>query len=300
MMNKKSLFLVFFAFALWGVLPLYWDIFHGVNAIFILACRIFFATITTLIVLASKKRLPEVLTTLRDKSKMKFLVPSAIVITINWGLYIWAIIAGHVLDASLGYYMNPLVVFVAGVLVFRESCGKFEISALILAAAGVLLVTLQCGQFPLIALSHAFLFAGYGILKRFAAVDGLVSVTIETLLFAPFTILYFLFWPDTLSVFASFNFLQWAAIILSGAATAMPLILYSQGVNDLPFITVGFLQYISPTLMLVIGVLLMGQPFTTSDIISFGFIWAGLILFTYGMVLKERSAAKLQAQGENS
>ena len=289
-MNKKSLFLVFFAFALWGVLPLYWDIFHGVNAIFILACRIFFATITTLIVLAVKKRLPEVSATLRDKSKMKFLVPSAIVITINWGLYIWAIIAGHVLDASLGYYMNPLVVFAIGIALFHETSSVLDWVSLALATVGVLIATIAYGAFPWIAIVLALSFGLYGTFKKLAGVGGITSIAVETIMITPFALAFLLLSPASSASIAQLTPLTTTLLLLTGIVTASPLILFTYGVNRLPLSTVGFLQYSSPTLQMLIGVLVFHEVLTQDRIIAFAFIAAALVLYTIGMVQRAKKA----------
>ncbi len=289
-MNKRSLLMVTLGYVLWGILPLYWHLLANVNPLFVLANRIIWSAVFTIAVLAATKRLNELWAMLRDRRVMKLLIPATIAISLNWGLYIWAVGQNHVLEASLGYYMNPLMVFFLGTLLFKERCGKLELLALLFATAGVIYSTLQYGEFPYVAVLLAALFAIYGVFKKFAHVDGFVSIAAETLLLSPFAIAFILFSPQTSATIANVSTLQIVLLVMAGAMTAVPLALYSQGVNDLPFLTMGFLQYVSPTLMLLSGMLVMGEEFSASKAISFACIGIGLVLYTIGMAQRERAA----------
>ena len=287
-MNKKSLVLVIFAYVLWGVLPFYWHLLDSVDAIVILCCRILFAAVFTTLMLACMGRFGEIKAVFRNKRLMSILLPAGVVVSVNWGLYIYAVNAGHVMDASLGYYMNPLVIFACGMLVFRERCNRLEIAAVVLAAVGVVITTASFGAFPFLAVSMAVTFAIYGILKKFAHVDGFVSIAVETLLVSPAALAYLLCMPAARGAIAHAPLSILLLLMLAGPVTATPLALYTRAVNDLPMVTVGFLQYILPTMLLVVGVAFNGEAFTLGKAISFGFIWAGLILFSIGMLQKER------------
>lgn len=289
-MNKKSLMLVLTGYVLWGVLPLYWHQLANVNPLVVLANRIIWSAVFTVIVLAATKRLKELKLMMRDKRVMKLLIPATVAITLNWGIFIWAVGQNRVIESSLGYYMNPLMVFFLGTLVFKERCGRLELLALLCAAVGVVYSTVQYGEFPFISVLLAALFAIYGMFKKMAGVDGFVSVSVETILLTPFALLFLLIWPGTPAALNSVTTLETVFLVMAGAMTAIPLILYSQGVNNIPFLTMGFLQYISPTLMLFMGVLVMGEEFSVSKAISFSFIGAGLILYTIGMIRRERAA----------
>ena len=298
MKDKKSLLMVLAGYVIWGVLPLYWHMLSGINPIVILCCRIVMSAVCTTLLLFITGRLSEVWAVMRNKQLMKFLIPAALTVTVNWGVYIWAVNAGHVTDSSLGYYMNPLVVFLFGTLIFKERCGKMELFALLLAAAGVLLTTLQYGAFPYIAITLAVSFSLYGMFKKFAHVDGTVSIAVETIILFPAALLFLILSPGTQAAIETATPLQFIFLALAGIVTAAPLIMYTQGVNGLPFITMGFLQYVCPTLMLVLGVLIMGEPFTVAQGVSFAFIWAGLILFSIGMIKREKKQAALEAAAE--
>lgn len=277
-------------YILWGLLPLYWHLLSGVNAVFILANRILWSLVFTAALLLVKKQLPEVKAVLRDKQKMRYMIPAAIMITINWGVYIWAVNAGHLLDSSLGYYLNPLMVFAIGIVLFRESCGAIEWVALGLATVGVLIATIAYGAFPWIAIVLALSFGFYGTLKKLAGVGGLTSIAVETLLIGPFALAFVLFAPVSHAAVASLNTLSAILLLLSGIITASPLILFTFGVNRLPFTTVGFLQYVSPTLQMLIGVLVFKEVLTSDRIVSFAFFGAALILYSIGMVRRARQA----------
>ena len=288
--NNIGLFSTLTCYILWGLLPLYWHALEGVNPVFILCNRILWSAVFTVGILLATKKFGEVKAVLRDKKKMRFVIPAAIAITINWGVYIWAVNAGHLLDSSLGYYMNPLMVFATGIVLFREKCGVFEWIALGLALIGVLIATIAYGAFPWIAIVLALSFSAYGTLKKLAGVGGLTSIAVETLLIAPFALAFVLFTPVSHAAIAHLKVQETIMLVLSGIVTATPLILFTFGVNRLPLSTVGFLQYVSPTLQMVIGILLFHEVLTQDRIIAFAFIGAALIFYTLGIVRRAKQA----------
>ena len=283
-------------YAMWGLLPLYWHMLDGIDAAVILANRIVWSAVFTIALLFALKRFGDVKAVLRDRSKMRFVIPAAIMITINWGLYIWAVNAGHLLDASLGYYLNPLMVFAVGMLLFREKCGALDWIALALATVGVLVSTLAYGAFPWVALSLALSFGLYGTLKKLAGINGLTSIAVETILVAPFALAFLIFSPASHAAFAALTLKTGLLLLFTGVVTATPMILFTHGVNRLPFTTVGFLQYISPTLQLIIGTLIFHEALTRDRIVALVFFGAALILYSIGMARRAK-AEKALAQG---
>ena len=275
-------------YILWGLLPLYWHALEHLNSVFILANRIIWSAVFTVGILLVSKRFGEVKAVLRDKKKMRFMIPAAISITINWGVYIWAVNAGHLLDSSIGYYMNPLVVFAIGIVLFHETSGVIDWIALGLATIGVLIATIAYGAFPWIAVVLALSFGVYGTLKKLAGVGGLTSIAVETLLLLPFALLFVAISPASHASIAALTPLTTVLLLLSGIVTASPLILFTFGVNRLPLTTVGFLQYSSPTLQMLIGVLVFKEVLTQDRIIAFAFIAVALVLYTIGMVQRAR------------
>jgi chloramphenicol-sensitive protein RarD len=284
-------------YTIWGILPLFWHLLDKVDAIVILANRIVWSAFFTIGLLLLTKRFGGVKTVFSDRKKMRFMIPAAVVITVNWGLYIWAVNAGRLLDASLGYYLNPLMVFAIGMLLFREKCGVLEWIALGLATVGVLVATIAFGAFPWVALGLAVSFGLYGTFKKLAGVNGLASIAVETILVGPFALAYLLFAPTGQATFATLDLYTAVLLFLTGAVTATPMILYTRGVNHLAFTTVGFLQYISPSLQLLLGVLVFHESLTGDRIAAFVFFGAALVLYTLGLLrLPERLSGRIRRE----
>lgn len=286
-MKRNDFLAGFLSYALWGALPLFWHVLEHVNFMVLLSSRIVLSAVFTLLLLAVTGGLDAFFAVLRSRRKMLYLAVAAAVISVNWGVYIWAVNAGHVMDASLGYYMNPLVVFACGLIVFHEKCGAMEWAALALASAGVLAATLRLGKFPFVAVTLALSFSAYGVLKKYAGVSGIVSIAVETLLLAPFALGFLLLSPGVRAAAPQWSVGTWLLLIMTGPATAVPMVLYTRGVTTLPFTVMGFLQYVSPTLMLFAG-FLMGETIGDGQLLPFILIWLGLALFSAGMVRRER------------
>ncbi len=297
-MSKKNLLTVILCYALWGILPLYWHLLGGVNAVLILCCRIVFGLLFCLLLLLCLKRFAPLFQLLKNKEAMKFLLVAAPVICVNWGVYIYSVSVGRTLDASLGYYMNPLIVFIFSILIFKEKCGPLQLASLLVALIGVGISVAVYGSFPALALVMAFSFAIYGVLKKKAHADPLLSITVETLVVMPFFLLYALLFQH--ENIASLTLGQTLLLILGGPVTVIPLILFSNAVNTLPFVTVGFAQYLSPTLMAICAVF-MGETLTSDKLITLLFILAALVLYSVGMVKDHKKAlqdAKLEGAKE--
>lgn len=277
-------------YILWGLLPLYWHALEALNPVFILCNRIIWSAVFTVAILLVKGKFSEVKEVFRDKTKMRYMIPAAITITINWGVYIWAVNSGHILDSSIGYYMNPLVVFAIGIVLFHEKSSTLEWVALVLASIGVLIATIAYGAFPWIAIVLALSFGLYGTLKKLAGVGGITSIAVETILLAPFALLFVAISPQSHASIAQLTPLTTVLLLLTGIVTASPLILFTFGVNRLPLSTVGFLQYCSPTLQMLIGVLVFHEVLTQDRIIAFAFIAVALVLYTIGMVQRNKKA----------
>ena len=286
--TKKGIAVGVLCYTVWGLSPAYWNLLISVNSLFILCARIVFALIFMVCLLAVTGRMQVFRDTLRDKLKMRYLVPASCLITVNWGMYIWAVNSGRIFDATLGYYMNPLVAFLLGVIVFREKFSKLQLVAVALAFVGVLMSVIAFGRFPILSLSFTFTFASYGVLKKIARADPIASIAVESLLFTPLALVFaFGFMTDSVM---SVNVTEVLLLIGAGIVTATPLALYSRAVNDIPYITVGFLHYISPSLALTYG-FLTGARLTESQIVFFIFIGLALILFSIELI---RNAKKEQ------
>jgi len=266
---------------MWGILPAYWNLLAGVNPLLILCCRIIFSFVFTIGILIISKRMQILKEIIKNKSAMLHLTASAVLITCNWGLYIWAVNAGRILDSSLGYYMNPLMVFVLGVIVFREKYTRLQLAAVALAVVGVLISVFAYGSFPYISIGLALSFGLYGLVKKKARTDPVASIAIENLIITPFALAFSLIFMMDSVVAVSIS--EMLLLIGGGVVTAIPLVLYSRSVNNIPFLTIGFLQYISPSLALVYG-MMRGEMPSVAQTVSFVFIGLGLVVFSAALV----------------
>ncbi|PPA71645.1 EamA family transporter RarD [Jeotgalibacillus proteolyticus] len=284
--EKKGIFFTAFAYALWGLLPIYWKFIAHVDADEILANRVFWSFWFMLVLLLAtgnvKAFAKEGKSLIKKKKRLLALVVASSLISINWFVYIWAVNSNQMIEASLGYYINPLVSVLLGVIVLKEVMSKAQVVSFILALIGVLIITISYGAFPWIAFTLAMSFGLYGLAKKMIKVDPAIGLTLETLTIMPVAMLYMMYLagsgsPALFSISLNTDLL----LIGAGAATAIPLLLFAKGAQKIPLYMVGFLQYIAPTLTLLLGVFIYGEPFDLIDLISFLFIWASLTLFTF-------------------
>ena len=290
-MKNRSFFITMLTYIIWGLLPLYWKLLSHVPAVLTLCCRIIFSLVFTAAVIIITRRLDKFKALLKDKPTMLKLAAASLLITVNWGTYIYAVASGHTLDASLGYYMNPLVVFAASIVIFKEKTSILQIVSICIAASGVIITLLIFGTVPIIALLLAFTFAAYGSVKKFAHVDPMLSIAVETLIVSPVALIVATaMFGDALSALTLRDGLL---LMLAGPVTAVPMILYSIGVNHLDFKTVGILQYISPSLMLLIG-LLSGEALSLEKLIPFIAVILALVIYSIGLLSKKPAQTKAE------
>ncbi len=281
---RKGLLYGLSCYCIWGLFPLYWRLLEHVDSFEILGHRMLWSAVfmVTLFVGIRKIRLRK---HLKNKRTLFMLLLTGALISFNWGLYIWAINHGYILQSSLGYYINPLVNVLLGYLFLHERLNRLQTIALILALAGVLYFTIDYGHFPIISLGLAFSFGIYGLLKKKMHCDATVALTIETMWMAPPALIYITFLcSNGESALCSFDALTWILLFLAGAVTAIPLLLYGKAAERITLTALGFLQYVSPTGQFLIGILVYKETFTTAHIVCFICIWLGLALFSADMV----------------
>ena len=225
----------------------------------------------------------------KSKSFLEFFFASAL-ISGNWFLYIWAVNNNHLVETSLGYYINPLISVLLGIFFLKERLTTAQKLAFVIATIGVIILTISYGRFPWLAFSLAISFAIYGLMKKTIPLDAVRGLTIETLFIVPFAFIYYiyLFVSDRAVLFHD-SFQTDVLLILTGAATAVPLVLFAKGAQQIPLYMIGFLQYIAPTCMLFLGVIIYGETFNAIDLLSFSLIWLALILFTVSKVMEART-----------
>ncbi|USG67485.1 EamA family transporter RarD [Brevibacillus ruminantium] len=286
---KQGVLYAVAAYLMWGTLPLYWKVFEKMGAWEILAHRIFWSAVFVVVLLYVTKKLKELKRAVTDKKTWVLLFLSSLIISGNWFIFIWAVNNGHVLETSLGYYMNPLISVLFGVLFLRERLRAGQWIAIALAGIGVAVMTINYGKMPWVAIMLALTFALYGLAKKTVRLDSMLSLAWETLFVAPIALAY-LFTLQVNGQETVFSLEGWQIILLTlaGVATALPLYWFAQAAKILPLSTVGFIQYLSPTISLFIAVFLFHEPFTKTHWLSFGFIWSALIVFTLSS-LRSRS-----------
>lgn len=279
--QRRGLAITAGTFVLWGVVPVYWHLLREVPSAQIIAHRIIWSTLLVVAWLLFSSGLGWLRAIAAQPRALWMLALSSIAIAFNWGLYIWAVNAGHVIETSLGYFINPLVNVLLGVLVLHERLRRIQWLAVGCAALGVAWLTIDAGTPPWIALGLASSFGLYGLLRKLVAVDAVGGLGLESLyLFLP--ALGFALWSESGHGGGFISGWGWgndALLILGGVVTAVPLIGFAYGVKRIPLSLVGLLQYIAPTLQLLLGVLFFHEPFDGGRALGFAAIWLGLLLY---------------------
>lgn len=273
------------AYVLWGFLPVYWKLVHWVPSLEVLAHRVIWSLVFLAFLLFISRKIKAFISEMsviaRNPKKLISLILASFFISVNWLTYIWAVTNNHIVETSLGYYINPLVSVLLGIIVLKEKPSFWQSGSFILAGIGVLNMTLNYGTFPWIALVLAFSFGLYGLLKKMLNLGAVAGITSETLLISPFLLIYLInIHKSGSGVFGFDSPAVSVYLIGSGIVTAVPLLLFSAGAVRLPLSAIGLLQYIAPTIALVLGVLLYHEPFTSVHLVSFILIWAALTLYS--------------------
>lgn len=281
---KQGIFFGLAAYVLWGILPVYWKALELVSPFEILSSRFMWSCVFVFLLIIFQKKWPlfakEVKQVFSNVKTGAAMVAAGITISFNWGTFIWAVNNGHIVETSMGYYINPMVSILFAVVFLRERLDKMQLAAITCAFIGVASMVYSFGKIPWVSLTLAFTFALYGLLKKILPVSALTSIMLETLLITPLALVYeYSLWQQGVSFYASGNLQVIMMLTGAGVVTAIPLLLFTAGARLLPLKIIGFLQYISPTLTLLIGVFVYNEAFTASHLLAFGWIWAALLLF---------------------
>lgn len=269
------------AYLIWGLFPLYFRQVASVDAFEIVLHRSVGALVFLAIVLAAMRRWSWLAPVLGQPKLLAVFGLSALLLAGNWMIYVWAVNHGHVLEASLGYFINPLVYVLLGRVVLKERLGALQWTAVAIAAAGVLWLALGAGRPPWIALALAFSFGFYGLLRKTAPLGALEGLTLETLVLAPLALPLLVLWslrPGSAVASGDAGLLAW--LTLAGPLTAITLLLFGAGARQISLATLGLLQYIGPTIQFAIGVWLFHEPFDSSRMVGFGLIWLALVVYS--------------------
>ena len=282
------------AYIVWGVLPIYWKWLGHVPSSEIITSRVIWAFVFTMLFVVimrnSKLLLVDIRTLWQNQKAFWSLFFASALISGNWFLYIWAVNNNHLVETSLGYYINPLISVMLGIFFLKERLTSAQKLAVVIALIGVIILTISYGRFPWLAMALAISFAIYGLMKKTIPLDAVRGLAIETLFILPFALIYYiyLFVSDQAIMFHN-NLQTDILLVFTGAATAIPLVLFAKGAQRMPLYMIGFLQYIAPTCMLFLGVMIYDETFNAIDLLSFSLIWLALILFTVSKVMEART-----------
>ena len=280
---KKGVLYGLGAYILWGVLPVYWKILENTKADVVLAHRIVWSFVFMIVFIMLSKKLKvfllECRRILHNKRALLIITGASVAISMNWLIFIWAVQNEQMVEVSLGYYINPLMSVLLGVLILKERLSKAQTFSFILAAIGVLYLTSNYGVFPWVSLSLAITFALYGLLKKLVTISSMFSLAIETSIMMPIALIYLFTMSGSHLGFTNESIGTNLLLLASGAITAIPLLLFGSSVQFIPLTTVGFLQYLAPTIMLFMGIFIYGETFTTTHLLAFTLIWISLIIY---------------------
>ena len=294
MESRRGLTLGVAAYAIWGAFPLYFPLLEPAGAIEVLAHRIVWSALTTVLLVVLLRRTARLRAVVRDRRTLLVLTAAAVVISVNWTVYIWGVTHDRVVEASLGYFINPLVTVLMGVVLLGERLRVLQWLAVAIATAAVLVITLGYGRLPWVALVLAVSFACYGLAKKTADVGSLESLAVETTLLAPLAAAYLV----VLGVGGAGQLGRHGAghsllLLSAGLVTVVPLLCFGAAATELSLVTLGLLQYLTPILQFALGVLWFGEAMPTSRWIGFGLVWVALVLFTTEAIVHRRRQLRL-------
>lgn len=273
------------SYVIWGLLPIYWKFLGEVGADEILASRIVWAFVLMVLLLLFTKKWSPFMTTLKglkdNQKRLWALVIASLLISGNWFVYIWAVNHDQMIQASLGYYINPLVSVLLGVLFLKEKLSPAQYVSFFMAIVGVVILSISYGEIPWISLALAFSFGFYGLAKKLIKVDSSIGLTLETMVVTPIALAYIIFlFVQGNQAFLSVSISTDLLLIGSGLATALPLLYFAKGAQKIPLSMLGFIQYIAPTLTLILGVFLYNETFSKAHLLAFMFIWGALTVYS--------------------
>lgn len=276
------------AYGFWGLLPIFWKFFQGIPAMEVVAHRMLWSLLFVVGLIAFQRRLPELRAILRAPRQLLVLLLTALLLTANWGIYVYGINSDQVVETSLGYFINPLINVLLGFIFLRERFNRWQTFAVLLAILGVGNFVWSLGTWPWIALGLGFSFSVYGLLRKLAPAPPLIGLAIETLLLAPVAALAIFWWAQQGVGTFGHSTTQDLLFLLAGVVTSLPLLWFANAGKRLRFSTLGLFQYLAPTLQFLLGVFVYGEPFTSAHALTFALIWTALFLYSGNTLWQRR------------
>jgi len=296
---NKGIWYAIGAYAWWGFFPIYWKLLKHVPALQLIGHRIVWSFAALIIVILIIRQWKEFRESVFSYKVLRLYLLAAILIAVNWFIYVWAVNAGHIVETSLGYYINPLLSVLMGVIFFRERLSLWQWIPIGMAGMGVLYLTISLGTLPWIALILAFSFASYGLVKKVAPLSSLHGLTLETfILLVPATAFILYSEKTGTGAFLHYGWVSDLMIVGAGVITTIPLLLFASAAKRIPLSFVGILQYIAPTIQFLIGVLLYKEQFSTEQFIGYSLVWIALIIFGFNSFTSYRANSITAAEME--
>lgn len=291
--STKGLIYAFTAYTVWGIVPLYWPKLQPAGPLEILSHRVVWSAVVLIIFLLATKRLLKALAILKNPKRAAYLAVGSILIAVNWGLFIWASVSGRILDSSLGYYINPLFSIGLGVVLLKEKLRKLQWVAIGVAVVAIIWLTVTLGSPPYVALALASTFGLYGYLKKQANVEAIDSLFIETIILAPVALgyLYYLFLNDQ-NEFGGHGISHSIWLASAGIITAVPLAMFGAAAIRIPLSTLGFIQYVGPTLQYIIGLYAFNEAMPHDRFIGFVLTWIAIAIISYDALRHRKTVSK--------
>lgn len=279
--EKKGVIFAILAFTFWGLVPIYFKLVSSVSPLEILVHRIIWSLLFLYILIISTRQMGAVKKIFKDKRKFKILFLTALLVSTNWLIFIWAVSHNKITEASLGYYINPIINVILGIIFFSEKPTKFQKIAILFAIFAILNELISFGSIPLLSLSLAFSFGFYGMLRKKISLPSVAGLFIETLILAPFALLYFIYLFFTSQNSFNFSFDSISLLLISaGFITVLPLLWFNAAATRISLVKLGFLQYIGPSVSFALGIFIYHEPFDHKKLVTFAFIWIALIIFS--------------------
>jgi chloramphenicol-sensitive protein RarD len=285
------------SFATWGLVPIYWKLLSRVPALEILAHRFVWTIVFLGLLLSWQKRWREVIGNLRRRQRALFCLGSGIMVGLNWLLFIWAVNIGHVLETSLGYFMTPIVNVLLGAFILRERLSAWQTASILIALVAVSILAFGYGHFPWIALGLCTSFGVYGLLRKQSGTAAIPGLFLETLFLLPLALVYLVILANRGALTFGPSHIALSVILTtSGFVTAVPLIWFGYATRHLRLVTIGFLQYLSPSISFILGLFVYHETFTRQHFITFLLIWFALVLVSAEAVLRWRTSKRVAAE----
>ena len=295
---REGVIIGLLAYTMWGLFPVYFKILDSVNPIEMLAHRVLWAVPFGALIISWRRQWPEIRQVLTDKTTLGWLCLAALAISVNWLIYIWAVQNEQIFETSLGYYINPLMYVLAGVVLLGERLRRLQLFAVVLAFVGVMILTISGGELPWVSISLALLFTLYGTIRKQIAVGAMPGLFIEIMMLLPFALIWMLWLlANNQASFASGDLTISSLLILAGPITVLPLLCFAVAARRLPLTTIGFIQFLAPTLQLGIGIY-YGEHLTTAHLFCFGFIWAAVAFFSVDAIIAGKKKPLQEAPAE--